>query len=95
MKDALILILIIVGTFAIIGWLSSLFQRRFNLKSSPFIPRVTQRSRAIAIIIAFVFGLIYFIETTFLERFHGVFLMIAVIALAYSFRKPQDDVEEK
>jgi Ca2+/Na+ antiporter len=95
MKDALILILIIVGTFAVIGWLSTLFQRRFNLPSIPFLPRVTKRSRAIAIIIAFVFGLIYFIETTFLERFHSIFLLIAVIALVYSFRKPQDDVEKK
>ena len=95
MKDAIILILIIVGAFALIGWLSTLFQRRFNLKNSPFLPRVTKRSRAIAIIAAFVFGMIYFIETTFLEQFHSIFLMIAVIALVYSFRKPQDDVEEE
>lgn len=95
MKDAFILILVIVGAFAIVGWLSRLFQRRFNLKRNAFIPRVTKRSRAIAIIAAFVFGLIYFIEITFLEQFHSIFLLIAVIALAYSFRKPQDDVEEK
>ena len=95
MKDAIILILIIVGSFALIGWLSQLFQRRFNLQRSPFFPRVTKRSRAIAIITAFVFGLIYFIEITFLEQFHSIFLLIAIIALAYSFRKPQDDMEEK
>ena len=95
MKDAFILILVIVGAFAIVGWLSRLFQRRFNLKRNAFIPRVTKRSRAIAIIAAFVFGLIYFIEVTFLEQFHSIFLLIAVIALVYSFRKPQDDMEEK
>lgn len=95
MKDAFILILVIVGAFAIVGWLSRLFQRRFNLQRNAFIPRVTKRSRAIAIIAAFVFGLIYFIEVTFLEQFHSIFLLIAVIALVYSFRKPQDDMEEK
>lgn len=94
MKDALILILIIVGAFAIVGGLSVYYQRRFNLKNSPLMPRVTKRSRAIAILMAFVFGLVYFIEITFLERFHSIFLLIAVMALLYSFRKPQD-TEEK
>ena len=94
MKDYLILAAIIVGAFALIGWLSHLFQRRFNLKSSPFMPRVTKKSRAIAIIAAFIFGSIYFIEITFLEKFHSIFLLIAIIALAYSFRRPQD-TEEK
>lgn len=94
MKDAIILILIIVGAFALIGWLSHLFQRRFNLRSNPMMPRVTNKSRAIAIIAAFVFGLAYFIEITFLEKFHSIFLLIAIMALVYSFRKPQD-TEEK
>jgi hypothetical protein len=91
MKDAIILILVIVGAFALIGWLSLLFQRRFSIRSNPFLPRVTKRSRAIAIIAAFVFGLVYFIEITFLEQFHSIFLLIAIIALVYSFRKPQDE----
>lgn len=95
MKDAIILILIIIGAFALVGWLSVYYQRRFNLQGSPLVPRVTKRSRAIAIITAFIFGLIYFIEITFLEKFHTIFLLIAVIALVYSFRKPQDDLEEK
>lgn len=95
MKEALILVLVIVGAFALIGWLSNLFQRRFNLRSTPFSPRVTKRSRGIAIIAAFVFGSIYLIEITFLGKFHSIFLLIAVIALVYSFRKPQDDAEEK
>jgi hypothetical protein len=56
--------------------------------------RVTKKSRAIAIIIAFIFGMAYLIETSFLERFHVILLVIAIIALAYSFRKPQD-TEEK
>jgi hypothetical protein len=90
MKEAIILILIIVGAFALISWLSLLFQRRFNIRSNPFLPRVTKKSRAIAIIAAFVFGLTYFIEITFLEQFHSIFLLIAIIALVYSFRKPQD-----
>lgn len=90
MKEAIILILIIVGAFALVGWLSVLYQRRFNLKNSPLMPRVTKKSRAIAIIFAFIFGLIYFIEITFLEQFHSIFLLIAIIALVYSFRKPQD-----
>ncbi|GAB4417436.1 MAG: hypothetical protein Kow002_03790 [Anaerolineales bacterium] len=90
MKDALILILIIVGAFGLVGWLSVFYQRRFGLKNSPLVPRVTKKSRAIAIITAFVFGMIYFIEITFLEKFHSIFLLIAVIALVYSFRKPQD-----
>jgi Ca2+/Na+ antiporter len=94
MKDAIILILIIVGAFALVGWLSVLYQRRFNLQRNVLIPRVTKRSRAIAIIAAFIFGLAYFIEITFLERFHSIFLLIAVMALMYSFRKPQD-TEEK
>ena len=94
MKDAIVLILIIVGAFALVGWLSVLYQRRFNLKNSPFLPRVTQKSRAIAIIAAFIFGLIYFIEITFLEKFHSIFLLIAIIALVYSFRKPQDSEEK-
>ena len=94
MKEAIILILIIVGAFVLVGWLSVLYQRRFNLKGSPFFPRVTKKSRAIAIIAAFIFGLIYFIEITFLEQFHSIFLLIAIIALVYSFRKPQD-TEEK
>lgn len=95
MKDAFILILIIVGAFALVGWLSRLFQRRFNLQRNILGPRVTKRSRAIAIIAAFVFGLVYFIETMFFEQFHSIFLLIAIIALVYSFRKPQDDVEEE
>ena len=94
MKEAIILILVIVGAFAIVGWLSVMYQRRFNLKSSPFMPRVTRKSRSIAIIAAFVFGLIYFIEITFLEQFHSIFLLIAIIALVYSFRKPQDTTEK-
>ena len=94
MKDAIILILIIIGAFALVGWLSVFYQRRFNLKGSPLMPRVTKRSRAIAIVTAFIFGLIYFIEITFLEQFHSIFLLIAIIALVYSFRKPQD-TEEK
>ena len=94
MKDAIILILVIVGAFALVGWLSIMYQRRFNLKGSPFFPRVTKRSRAIAIIAAFVFGLIYFIEITYTEQFHSIFLLIAVIALVYSFRKLQDDEEK-
>jgi hypothetical protein len=91
MKEAIILILIIVGAFAIIGWLSYLFQRRFNLQRNYLLPRVTKKSRGIAIIAAFVFGLVYFIEITFLEQFHSIFLLIAIIALVYSFRKPQDE----
>lgn len=91
MKEYVVLILIIVGAVGVVAWLSVLFQRRFNLNKSPFIPRVTKKSRAIAIIIAFVFGLIYFIEITFLEKFHSIFLLIAIIALVYSFRKPQDE----
>lgn len=91
MKEALILILIIVAAFALIGGLSIFYQRRFNLKSSPLMPRVTKRSRAIAIISALIFGLIYFVEITFFEQFHSIFLLIAVIALIYSFRKPQDE----
>lgn len=94
MKEYIILILIIVGAFALVGWLSVLFQRRFNLRGSPFLPRVSKRSRAIAIIAAFVFGLIYFIEITFLKKFHSLFLLIAIMALLYSFRKPQDPVEK-
>ena len=94
MKDYIILILIIIGAFAIVGWLSVLYQRRFNLKQSPFMPVVTKKSRAIATVSAFVFGLIYFIEITFFEKFHSIFLLIAIIALLYSFRKPQD-MEEK
>ena len=70
MRDSVILFLIIIGAFVLIGWLSTMFQRRFNLRNHPFLPRVTKRSRAIAIIAAFVFGLIYFIEITFLEQFH-------------------------
>ena len=91
MKEAIILVLVIIGAFALIGWLSHLFQRRFNLQRNPFFPRVTKRSRTIAIITAFVFGLIYFIEITFLEKFHSIFLLVAIIALVYSFRKPQDE----
>lgn len=91
MRDAVILILVIVGAFGLVGWLSVLYQRRFNLKNNMLMPRVTKRSRAIAILSAFVFGLIYFIEVTFFERFHSIFLLIAVIALIYSFRKPQDE----
>jgi len=90
MKEYIILILIIVGAFGLVAWLSVLFQRRFNLQRNlPF--RVTKKSRAIAIITAFVFGLVYFIEITFLEQFHTIFLLIAIIALVYSFRKPQDE----
>jgi len=95
MRDAIILLLVIIGAFALMGWLSHVFQRRFNLQRNYLLPRVTKKSRAIAIIAAFVFGLAYFIETTFLEQFHSIFLLIAVIALVYSFRKPQDDTEEK
>ena len=94
MKDYLILILIIVGAFALVGWLSVFYQRRFNLKGSPFFPRVTNKSRSIAIITAFIFGLVYFIEITFLEQFHSIFLLIAIIALVYSFRKLQDTAEQ-
>jgi hypothetical protein len=90
MKDALVLILIIVGAFAIVGWLLVYYQRRFNLSKNLLMPRVTKRSRAIAIIVAFVFGLIYFVEVTFFEQFHSIFLLIAVIAPVYSFRKPKD-----
>lgn len=95
MKDAFILILIIVGSFALVGWFSRFFQRRFNLQRNVLIPRVTKKSRAIAIMTAFIFGVIYFVEVTFFEQFHSIFLLIAVIALVYSFRKPQDDVEEE
>lgn len=91
MKEALILILIIVAAFALIGGLSMLYQRRFNLKRNALMPRVTKRSRAIAIVSALIFGLIYFVEITFFEQFHSIFLLIAVIALIYSFRKPQDE----
>ena len=94
MKEYIVLILIIVSSFALVGWLSVLFQRRFNLKGAPFLPRVSKRSRAIAIVAAFVFGLAYFIEITFLKQFHSIFLLIAIMALVYSFRKPQD-MEEK
>ena len=90
MKEYLILILIIAGAFGLIGWLSHLFQRRFDLRSSPFMPRVTRRSRAVAILIAFAFGLAYFIEMSFLDQFHSIFLLVAIMALVYSFRKPQD-----
>jgi len=39
MKDAIILVLIIVGAFALVGWLSHLFQRRFNLQRNTMLPR--------------------------------------------------------
>ena len=94
MKEIIIPILIIGGAFALISWLSRFYQRRFNLQRNFLSVRVTKKSQAIAIIIAFIFGMVYFIETSFLERFHIVFLVIAIIALAYSFRKPQD-TEEK
>jgi len=90
-KEYLILILIILGAFAVIGGLSFMFQRRFNFQRNAVLGRVTKKSRAIAIVVAFVFGLAYFIETTFLEQFHSIFLLIAIIALVYSFRKPQDE----
>ena len=90
-KEYLILISIIIGAFAVIGGLSFMFQRRFNFKRNPVLGRVTKKSRAIAIVAAFVFGLAYFIETVFLEQFHSIFLLIAIIALVYSFRKPQDE----
>jgi hypothetical protein len=92
MVDAIILILIILGAFALITWLSVMYQRRFNLTRNPLVPKVTEKSRAIAILTAFVFGTIYFIEITYLEKFHSIFLLIAVIALIYSFRKPHDTV---
>lgn len=95
MKDYIILILIIVGAFAIVGGLSYLFQRRFNLQRNPMLGRVTKKSRVIAIITAFVFGLAYLIEISFLEQFHSIFLLIAIMALVYSFRKPQDTEENK
>lgn len=94
MKDYIILILIIIGAFTIVGGLSVLYQRRFHVRRSPFMPIVTKRSRAIATVSAFVFGLIYFIEITFFEKFHSIFLLIAIMALMYSFRKLQD-TEEK
>jgi len=90
MKDAIILILVIIGAFGLVAWLSRLFQRRFNLQRNVLLPRVTKKSRAIAIMAAFVFGLIYFVEITLLKQFHSIFLLIAVIALVYNFRKPQD-----
>ena len=91
MKEPIILILIMVIAFGLIGWLFVLYQRRFNLlKNSPLMPRVTKSSRAIAIVLALIFGLICFVEITFFEQFHSIFLLIAVIALIYSFRKPQD-----
>lgn len=95
MKDYIILIVIIVGAFSMVGGLSYLFQRRFNLQRNPMFGRVTKRSRAIAIITAFVFGLAYLIEISFLEQFHSIFLLIAIMALVYSFRKPQDTEENK
>lgn len=94
MKEIIVPILIIVASFALIGWLSRFYQRRFNLQRNFLSVRVTKRSQAIAIIVAFIFGMAYFIETSFLGKFHIVFLIIAIIALAYSFRKPQD-TEEK
>jgi uncharacterized membrane protein YoaK (UPF0700 family) len=94
MKEIIVPILIIVASFALIGWLSRFYQRRFNLQRNFLSVRVTKKSQAIAIIIAFIFGTAYFIETSFLERFHVILLVIAIIALAYSFRKPQD-TEEK
>jgi hypothetical protein len=90
MKDGLILSFVIIVCFALVGWLSVTFQRRFNLQRNIFYPRVTKKTQAIAIITAFVFGLAYFIEILFLEQFHSIFLLIAIIALVYSFRKPQD-----
>lgn len=94
MKEIIVPILIIVAAFAMTGWLSRFYQKRFNLQRNFLSVRVTKKSQAIAIIVAFIFGMAYFIETTFLERFHIIFLVIAIIALAYSFRKPQD-MEEK
>jgi uncharacterized membrane protein YoaK (UPF0700 family) len=94
MKNYLILILVIIGAFVINGWLSTILRRRFNLRRNFQIPQVTQKSRAIAIIAAFIFGVAYFIETSFLQRFHTIFLMIAIVALVYSFRKPQDNEEK-
>ena len=91
MTEYIIFILIIVGAFFLGGWLSKFFQRRFKVPRINLIPRVTRRSRAIAILLAFVFGMAYFIETTFLNQYHIIFLMIAIIALAYSFRKRQDE----
>ena len=91
MKEYLILILIILGAFAVIGGLSYMFQRRFNFQRNPVLGRVTKKSRAVAIVVAFIFGLAYLIETAFLEQFHSIFLLIAIIALVYSFRKPQDE----
>ena len=90
MRETIILVLIIIGAFGLIGWLSMMYQRRFNLKNNSIMPRVTKKSQAIAIISAFLFGLIYFIEIMFLEKFHSIFLLIAIMALIYSFRKPQE-----
>ena len=90
MKDILVLLLVIIGSFGLVAWLSVLFQRRFNLRGSGMFPRVTKRSRAIAILTAFVSAVLYLVELTFLEKFHSIFLLIAIIALVYSFRKPQD-----
>ena len=90
MKDVLILSSVIIVCFALVGWLSILFQRRFNLQRNYLYPRVTKKTQAIAIITAFVSGLAYFIEIQFLDQFHSIFLLIAIIALVYSFRKPQD-----
>jgi Ca2+/Na+ antiporter len=90
MKDILILLLVIVGSFALAAWLSVLFQRGFNLQRRGLLPRVTKKSRAIATFTAFVFAVAYLVELSFLEQFRSIFLLIAVIALVYSFRRPQD-----
>lgn len=90
MKDALILIGVIVGSFALVAWLSTLFQRRFNIKGNFPLARVTKKSRGVAILTAFVFSVMYLVELTFLEKFHSLLLVIAIVALVFSFRKPVD-----
>ena len=59
------------------------------------LPRVTKKSRAIAIVASFVFSLIFFIEVTFLKQFHSIILLLAIIALVFSFRRPQDEDTDK
>jgi len=77
MIETIILVLIIFGTFGLIGWLSVFHQRRFNLNNNLMMPRVNQRFQAIAIVSPLLFGLIYFVEITFV----------------YSFRKPEESYQ--
>ncbi len=94
MVEYIALILVIIFSFLIVRGFAFFLKHSVKFREK-LLERVPMSIiRVIAAFVALVFGAIFLLQMTYTGRYNLIFLIISVLALAFSFRRTQD-MEEK